>query len=210
MQSQGILIANRGEISIRIARAAADMGIRSVAVYSSDDQTSLHTKIANEAELIPGLGAQAYLDIDQIIQAAKNCNCDAIHPGYGFLSERAELAVSCAAAGITFIGPREDHLKLFGDKGAARRAAIEAGVPVLRGTDHAVNLEQLTQFFDTVNGSIIIKAVAGGPLRLKPADLDPVGRHAVLETRGFHLIRVSGFLPVLDDVGLATHQGADG
>ena len=162
MQSQGILIANRGEISIRIARAAADMGIRSVAVYSSDDQTSLHTKIANEAELIPGLGAQAYLDIDQIIQAAKNSNCDAIHPGYGFLSERAELAASCAAAGITFIGPSEDHLKLFGDKGAARRAAIEAGVPVLRGTDHAVNLEQLTQFFDTVNGSIIIKAVAGG------------------------------------------------
>ena len=162
MQSQGILIANRGEISIRIARAAADMGIRSVAVYSSDDQTSLHTKIANEAELIPGLGAQAYLDIDQIIQAAKNSNCDAIHPGYGFLSERAELAASCAAAGITFIGPSEDHLKLFGDNGAARRAAIEAGVPVLRGTDHAVNLEQLTQFFDTVNGSIIIKAVAGG------------------------------------------------
>ncbi|MDB3966328.1 ATP-grasp domain-containing protein [Porticoccaceae bacterium] len=162
MQSQGILIANRGEISIRIARAAADMGIRSVAVYSSDDQTSLHTKIANEAVQIPGLGAQAYLDIDQIIQAAKDSSCDAIHPGYGFLSERAELAASCAAAGITFIGPSEDHLKLFGDKGAARRAAVEAGVPVLKGTDYAVNLEQLNEFFDQVDGSIIIKAVAGG------------------------------------------------
>ncbi|MDB2594302.1 ATP-grasp domain-containing protein [Porticoccaceae bacterium] len=162
MQSQGILIANRGEISIRIARAVADMGIRSVAVYSSDDQTSLHTKIANEAVQIPGLGAQAYLDIDQIIQAAKDSSCDAIHPGYGFLSERAELAASCAAAGITFIGPSEDHLKLFGDKGAARRAAVEAGVPVLKGTDYAVNLEQLNEFFDQVDGSIIIKAVAGG------------------------------------------------
>ena len=162
MQSQGILIANRGEISIRIARAAADMGIRSVAVYSSDDQTSLHTKIANEAVQIPGLGAQAYLDIDQIIQAAKDSSCDAIHPGYGFLSERAELAASCATAGITFIGPSEDHLKLFGDKGAARRAAVEAGVPVLKGTDYAVNLEQLNEVFDQVDGSIIIKAVAGG------------------------------------------------
>ena len=162
MQSQGILIANRGEISIRIARAAADMGIRSVAVYSSDDHTSLHTKIANEAVLIPGTGAKAYLDIEQIILAAQAANCDAIHPGYGFLSERADLAVSCAAAGITFIGPSEAHLKLFGDKGAARRAAIDAGVPVLAGTDHAVTLEQLTEFFDTVNGSIMIKAVAGG------------------------------------------------
>ena len=162
MQSQGILIANRGEISIRIARAAADMGIRSVAVYSSDDHNSLHTKIANEAVLLPGTGAQAYLDIEQIILAAQAANCDAIHPGYGFLSERAELAAGCVAAGITFIGPSEAHLKLFGDKGAARRAAIDARVPVLAGTNHAVTLEQLTEFFDTVNGSIIIKAVAGG------------------------------------------------
>jgi acetyl/propionyl-CoA carboxylase alpha subunit len=84
MPCQGILIANRGEISVRIARAAADMGIRSVAVYSSDDQASLHTKIANEAFLIPGLGARAYLDIDQMILAAQKANCDAIHPGYGF------------------------------------------------------------------------------------------------------------------------------
>ena len=162
MPSQGILIANRGEISVRIARAAADMGIRSVAVYSSDDQASLHTKIANEAFLIPGLGARAYLDIDQMILAAQKANCDAIHPGYGFLSERADFAASCRAAGINFIGPSEAQLKLFGDKGAARRAAIEAGVPVLKGTDYAVNLEQVTEFFDRVEGPIIIKAVAGG------------------------------------------------
>ena len=162
MNFTGILIANRGEISIRIARAAADMGIRSVAVYSSDDQTSLHTKIATEAVLIPGLGAPAYLDIDQIIQAAQSTHCNAIHPGYGFLSERAELAASCSAAGITFIGPSEEHLKLFGDKGAARRAAVDAGVPLLQGTDQAVTFNELAEFFDTVEGSIIIKAVAGG------------------------------------------------
>jgi|TARA_B110001469_G_scaffold23426_1_gene24154 acetyl/propionyl-CoA carboxylase alpha subunit/acetyl-CoA carboxylase carboxyltransferase component len=162
MKFTGILIANRGEISIRIARAAADIGIRSVAVYSSDDQESLHTKIANEAVLIPGLGASAYLDINQIIQAAQDANCDAIHPGYGFLSERVELAASCAAVGITFIGPTEEHLTLFGDKGAARRAAIDAGVPVLKGTDHPVEIDELTEFFDAVEGSIIIKAVAGG------------------------------------------------
>ena len=152
MKFTGILIANRGEISIRIARAAADIGIRSVAVYSSDDQESLHTKIANEAVLIPGLGASAYLDINQIIQAAQDANCDAIQPGYGFLSERVELAASCAAVGITFIGPTEEHLTLFGDKGAARRAAIDAGVPVLKGTDHPVEIDELTEFFDAVEG----------------------------------------------------------
>ena len=162
MQSNGILIANRGEIAIRISRAASDMGIRSVAIYSSDDKTSLHTKMANDAIMIPGSGAQAYLDIDQIIKAAIDSDCDAIHPGYGFLSERAELAVRCAAAGIIFIGPTERHLSLFGDKGAARRAASDVGVPVLKGIDRAITFTELNDFFDSVSGAIIIKALAGG------------------------------------------------
>ena len=110
MLSQGILIANRGEIAIRIARAAADMGIRTVAIYSSDDQSSLHTKMANEAVLIPGEGPEAYLDIQQIVLAAQTSNCDAIHPGYGFLSERADLAAACLDAELTFIGPSVEHL----------------------------------------------------------------------------------------------------
>ena len=162
MLSQGILIANRGEIAIRIARAAADMGIRTVAIYSSDDQASLHIKMSDEAVLIPGEGPEAYLNIEQVILAAQATNCDAIHPGYGFLSERADLAAACLAAELTFIGPSVDHLKLFGDKGAARRAASQAGVPVLAGTDHAVSLAQANEFFDRVDGPIIIKAIGGG------------------------------------------------
>ena len=162
MKSKGILIANRGEISIRIARAAAELGIRSVAIYSEDDKASLHTKMADDAVLVPGFGAKAYLDISAIILAAKEMGCDALHPGYGFLSERADFAEHCEASGITFIGPSIDHLKLFGDKGKARSAAIAANVPVLKGIDRGVTLSEAEKFFDSVEGAIIIKAVAGG------------------------------------------------
>jgi acetyl/propionyl-CoA carboxylase alpha subunit/acetyl-CoA carboxylase carboxyltransferase component len=162
VKSKGILIANRGEISIRIARAAAELGIRSVAIYSEDDKASLHTKMADDAILVPGFGAKAYLDISAIILAAKEMGCDALHPGYGFLSERADFAEHCEASGITFIGPSIDHLKLFGDKGKARSAAIAANVPVLKGIDRGVTLSEAEKFFDSVDGAIIIKAVAGG------------------------------------------------
>lgn len=162
MKSKGILIANRGEISIRIARAAAELGIRSVAIYSEDDKASLHTKMADDAILVPGFGAKAYLDISAIISAAQEMGCDALHPGYGFLSERADFAEHCEASGITFIGPSIEHLKLFGDKGKARSAAIAADVPVLKGIDRGVTLSEAEKFFDSVDGAIIIKAVAGG------------------------------------------------
>ena len=162
MKSKGILIANRGEISIRIARAAAELGIRSVAIYSEDDKSSLHTKMADDAILVPGFGAKAYLDTSAIILAAQEMGCDALHPGYGFLSERADFAEHCEASGITFIGPSIDHLKLFGDKGKARSAAIAANVPVLKGIDRGVTLSEAEKFFDSVDGAIIIKAVAGG------------------------------------------------
>src|SRR3712207_6698658 len=109
-----LLIANRGEIAIRIARAAADLGIPTVAVYSEDDAHNLHVRVADASHALPGHGPAAYLDIDAVLAAARASRCDAIHPGYGFLAERAELARRCAAAGLTFVGPGVEHLELFG------------------------------------------------------------------------------------------------
>jgi acetyl/propionyl-CoA carboxylase alpha subunit len=164
MSFAGLLIANRGEIAIRVARAAADLGIRSVAVYSEDDADSLHTRVADEARALPGRGAPAYLDVDAILEAARDAGCDAIHPGYGFLAERADFARRCAEAGITFVGPEVEQLELFGDKARARAAAAAAGVPVLRGLDHAVSLEEARAFLDGLGpgGAVMVKAVAGG------------------------------------------------
>ena len=116
-----------GEIAIRIARAAADSGIRSVAIFSADDKASLHKNISDEAILIPGAGPLAYLDIDAIISAAKKSGCNAIHPGYGFLSERADFAMRCREANILFIGPQPEHLTLFGDKVSARKSRDGCG-----------------------------------------------------------------------------------
>src|SRR5436853_640428 len=116
MSFTALLIANRGEIAVRIARASADLGLRSVAVYSEDDAQSLHTRAADAAQPLPGRGPRAYLDGDAVIAAARETGCDAIHPGYGFLAERADFAERCAAAGITFVGPSIAHLDLFGDK----------------------------------------------------------------------------------------------
>ncbi|MEM7100151.1 MAG: carboxyl transferase domain-containing protein [Pseudomonadota bacterium] len=158
-----LLIANRGEIAIRIARAAQEMGLATVAIYSSDDATSLHTRIADEAHSLEGVGARAYLDMDQVITIAKREGCDGVHPGYGFLSEQAEFAQACEDGGIKFVGPDPKHLALFGDKAQARAAAIAAGVPVLPGIDRAVTLTQVQEFFsDHADSGIIIKALAGG------------------------------------------------
>ena len=132
MSFKSLLIANRGEIAIRIARAASDLGITSVAVYSEDDSASLHTRVADLACQLEGKGARAYLDIEAIICTAKASGCDAVHPGYGFLSEQAEFASRCQEEGMTYIGPSVEHLELFGDKARARSAAISADVPVLR------------------------------------------------------------------------------
>ncbi len=164
MPFSALLIANRGEIAIRIARAASDLGIESVAVYSEDDASSLHTRVADRAVALPGKGARAYLDIEAMIRAAQDAGCDAVHPGYGFLAERADFASACTAAGITFVGPDAEHLGLFGDKSRARAAARDSDVPVLPGIDDAVTLETATAFFDGLgpDGAMIIKAVAGG------------------------------------------------
>ena len=159
-----LLIANRGEIAIRIARAAFDMGLPAVAVYSEDDARSLHISVADEARPLPGNGAAAYLNADALIDVAKAAGCDAVHPGYGFLAERGDFARQCAEAGLTFVGPDVTHLELFGDKARARVAATEASVPIIRGLDHAVTLEQARAFFASLGtrGAMIIKAVAGG------------------------------------------------
>ena len=164
MAFQRLLIANRGEIAIRVARAAADLGLRTTAIHALDDAASLHVKATDDAVALPGAGARAYLDIAAVIAAAGEAGCDAIHPGYGFLSESGAFARACAAAGMTFVGPPPEALDLFGDKARARALAISAGAPVIAGTDGAADLPALEAFFDALppGAAMIIKAVAGG------------------------------------------------
>jgi acetyl/propionyl-CoA carboxylase alpha subunit len=157
-----LLIANRGEIAIRIARSAAEMGIATVAIYSEDDAQSLHTRKADKAVGLSGSGVAAYLDAAQIVAAAKEAGCDAIHPGYGFLSENGDFARRCAEAGIIFVGPSPETLDLFGDKTKARALADKTKVPVLRGTAGGVTLEDAARFLTAANGPIMLKALAGG------------------------------------------------
>jgi acetyl/propionyl-CoA carboxylase alpha subunit/acetyl-CoA carboxylase carboxyltransferase component len=183
-----LLIANRGEIAIRIARAAADLSLPTVAVYPEDDSLSLHLRIADEAHLLPGHGAASYLDAEAIIAVAKATSCDAIHPGYGFLAERASFARQCTEQGLTFIGPSVTNLELFGDKARARAAATAASVPVIRGLNHAVTLDQAQKFFASLgpHGAMIIKAMAGGGGRgtravLTADDVEPAFRRCQSE-----------------------------
>lgn len=164
MRISSILIANRGEIAVRVMRAAADLGLRTVGVYSEDDQDSLHTRISEDNFALLGVGPKAYLSIDGIIEAAVTFQCDAIHPGYGFLSESAEFASRCIEAGIIFIGPNSDVLKLFGDKTLARIAAVDANVPVPRGLNKPVDVGEIQEFYRDLGpgAAIIIKAIKGG------------------------------------------------
>ncbi|MBR0830524.1 carbamoyl-phosphate synthase large subunit [Bradyrhizobium manausense] len=164
MSFKKLLIANRGEIAIRIARAAADGSITTVAIHPADDALSLHVRVADEAVEIPGRGARAYLDIESVVKTAKVAGCDAVHPGYGFLSENADFARACAAQGIAFVGPKVAALELFGDKVAARQLAKRCGVPIIAGTSGPSSLEEIKAFFESLGKSaaIVIKAMAGG------------------------------------------------
>ena len=158
-----LLVANRGEIAVRIIRAAAELNIPTVAVFARDDDASLHCVKADEAVALEGNGTAAYLDIEQILAKAKASGCDAIHPGYGFFAENPDFARRCTEEGLTFIGPRAETLELFGDKARGRAAATAAGVPVIRGIDRPVDLEEAEAFLkDLGTGrSMMIKAVAG-------------------------------------------------
>nr|WP_315593125.1 carboxyl transferase domain-containing protein [uncultured Cupriavidus sp.] len=158
-----LLIANRGEIALRVMRAARDLDMDTVAVYSQDDQGALHRIMADEAVALDGTGPAAYIDIAGIIAAAKSSGCDAVHPGYGFLSERADFAQACHDAGIRFIGPGIEHLALFGDKGRALELAMQNDVPVMPATHGGATLEEIESFFDAQGGAgVVIKAVGGG------------------------------------------------
>ena len=159
-----LLVANRGEIAIRIIRAAAELNIATVAVSPEDDARSLHTGKADEAVTLDGVGTAAYLDIEQLITVAKESGCDAVHPGYGFLAENAGFAQKCEEAGLTFIGPRVETIDLFGNKARARVAAAAVDVPIIRGIDHAVSPQEAAAFFaDLEDGrAMMIKAVGGG------------------------------------------------
>ena len=130
-----VLIANRGEIALRIIRACKELEITSVAIFSEVDVEGIWVRKADECYPIMGDLIQAYLDYDRIISIAKKYDCDAIHPGYGFLSENADFAKACEDNGIIFIGPKPEHIELFGDKMASKVAMKKVGVPVLEGTD---------------------------------------------------------------------------
>lgn len=156
-----LLIANRGEIAIRIARAAAEAGVETVAVHTPDDARALHVKSADCAVALPGIGVRGYLDSVALLDVARSQGCDALHPGYGFLSESADFARACAHAGVTFVGPDPEVLALLGDKVAARTLAAECNVPLLEGTGRATTVKEARAFVKRI-GAAMIKASAGG------------------------------------------------
>jgi acetyl-CoA carboxylase biotin carboxylase subunit len=159
-----ILIANRGEIAVRILRACRELGVGSVAVFSEADRASLHVRMAEEAYAIgPAASRESYLRIDKLMGVAREAGCDALHPGYGFLAENPELPRACAKAGITFVGPSPEAMERLGSKTAARQLAREVGVPTVPGTlEPAVSLEQAQQEARRIGFPLLLKAVAGG------------------------------------------------
>lgn len=161
---QKILIANRGEIALRIIRACRELGIKNVAVFSEADRDSLHTMLADEAICIgPAPSTKSYLDISRILSAALAIGADAIHPGFGFLSENAKFAKHCAECNIKFIGPSSDIISMMGDKAAARNTMIKAGVPVVPGMEGAVvDVEEAKKIAQEIGFPLMIKAAAGG------------------------------------------------
>jgi acetyl-CoA carboxylase, biotin carboxylase subunit len=158
-----VLIANRGEIAVRIARACRDLGVLSAAIYSEADREALHVRHADEAHPCgPPPAAKSYLDVARILDVAKQCGADAIHPGYGFLSENAAFAQACADAGLVFIGPKPDTIRDMGDKVVARRQLQAAGVPIVPGTTETLSDAEATAFAKKIGFPVMVKAAAGG------------------------------------------------
>jgi acetyl/propionyl-CoA carboxylase alpha subunit/acetyl-CoA carboxylase carboxyltransferase component len=159
--ASSVLVANRGEIAVRIVRAAAEVGLRSVAVYAEDEPEAAHARLADEALALPGTGPAAYLDGPRLAAAAAGAGCELLHPGYGFLSEDAGFARACAERGVAFVGPAPEVLELLGDKARARALAASLGVPVLTGTDPAGGLDAARELL-AAGGPLMVKAVGGG------------------------------------------------
>lgn len=158
-----ILIANRGEIALRVLRAAKELGIPTVAVHSTADADAMHVRLADESVCIgPPPSRDSYLNIHQIVAACEITGADAVHPGYGFLSENAKFADILDAHGITFIGPTAEHIRLMGDKITAKQTAQELGIPVVPGSDGEVKPENALEIARTIGFPVLIKATAGG------------------------------------------------
>jgi acetyl-CoA carboxylase biotin carboxylase subunit len=158
-----VLIANRGEIALRVIRACKELGIRTVAVYSEADRESLHVRFADEDVCIgPAQARESYLNIPRIIAAAEITGADAVHPGYGFLAENAEFSEICERSELTFIGPMPQQIRLMGDKAAARRTMKEVGVPIVPGTDVLSDADEALEAARDIGFPVLIKAAAGG------------------------------------------------
>jgi acetyl-CoA carboxylase, biotin carboxylase subunit len=158
-----VLVANRGEIALRVVRACQELGVAAVAVYSDADESALHVRHADEAVRIgPPPAGKSYLDVEALIDAAKESGAEAVHPGYGFLAENAAFAAACREAGLTFVGPSAEAIEKMGNKSAARRLAREAKVPVVPGSDDASSADEAAQTAGGIGYPIMVKAAAGG------------------------------------------------
>ena len=180
---RSILIANRGEIAVRIARAAHDLGLEAVAVQASDDAGSLHSRAADRCLPLGAAGPAAYLDIERLLALAVEAGCDAVHPGYGFLSERADFARACRAAALVFVGPEPEQLETFGDKEKSRDLARHCGVPLLPGTPAVDALATAQDFMASLRPgtAVMVKAIAGGGGRGLRVVKDPADLRAAFE-----------------------------
>ena len=191
MAKTRILIANRGEIAVRIIRTVRELGFRSIAVYSDADRDALHVQMADQAYRIgPPLPADSYLSIGAILEAARKAKATMIHPGYGFLSERSHFAHAVLESGFTFIGPSPEAIEVMGDKVAARQAAERAGVPLVPGTPDPVSLQEAAGEADRIGFPVIVKAAHGGGGRgmhvvRKPEELDPALTRAAREAQAY-------------------------
>jgi len=158
-----VLVANRGEIAVRVLRACEERGLRTVAVYSDADRSALHVRYADEAYHIgPAVASESYLRVDRILEAARRAGADAVHPGYGFLAENPEFAQACADNGIAFVGPPPEAMRAMGDKVQARKTMRAAGVPVVPGTDEGVSDAEALAAAESIGYPLLVKAAAGG------------------------------------------------
>ena len=189
MKVTRVLVANRGEIAVRIVRACQSLGIESVAAVSDADRESMAAKLANRAVCIgPARSSDSYLKVENLIAAAQGTGCDALHPGYGFLSERPALAQACVDNKITFIGPSAENIAMMGDKLEARKIARNAGVPLVPGSDHARNPHEAAELAQQIGYPLLLKASAGGggrgiKLVSNPGEIEDTFRVAAAEAR---------------------------